>query len=89
MTQKTDPRGIPEAVAERGGRPEGPEETLGQVVRAGAASEGLVRRYADLGLIPCRRDAYGRRVFPAGTGELVRQLKAKRLAQMGQPRIGE
>lgn len=57
------------------------EETFGQVVRISEASEGLVRRYADQGLIESRRDPYGRRLFPKGTGELVRRIKAERLAR--------
>jgi hypothetical protein len=66
-----------------GGAPETAEETFGQVVRISGASEALVRRYADQSLIGSRRDPYGRRIFPKGTGELVRQIKAERLARNG------
>ena len=58
-------------------------ETLGQVVRESGASEGLVRRYDRLGLIESRRDPYGRRLFPPGTGARVRALKAERVARFG------
>jgi hypothetical protein len=63
--------------------PEAVEETFGQVVRISEASEGLVRKYADQGLIESRRDPYGRRLFPKGTGERVRRIKAERLARTG------
>lgn len=61
------------------------DETLGQVARISESSENLIRRYADAGLIECRRDGYGRRVFPIGTGELVRKIKAEKKRQ---PRFG-
>lgn len=56
-------------------------ETMGQVVRGGETTDGLVRRYAELGLIECRRDSYGRRMFPPGTGEAVKRLKQERLSR--------
>ncbi len=53
-------------------------ETLGYVARKSSSSESLVRKYADLGLITSYRDSNSHRVFPAGTAERVRQLKAER-----------
>lgn len=58
-------------------------ETMGQVVRIAETTNALVKRYEAAGLISSRRDPYGRRLFPKGTGERVRKLKAERLARLG------
>jgi hypothetical protein len=74
------------AVAEPGAA--GPEETMGTVVRTAEVTDELVRRYDSLGLIKSRRDAYGRRMFPAGTGLLVKKLKAERMARVAKRGAG-
>lgn len=56
-------------------------ETVGDVARIAGASQELVRRYADMGLVKCARDRKGQRLFPSGTGERVRALKAERVAR--------
>lgn len=56
-------------------------ETTGFVARHSGVSEGLVRRYDRLGLIESARDPYGRRMFPPGTADRVKALKAARVAR--------
>lgn len=70
------------------GAPEAPEETLSQVVRVSGYTAETVRRLADKGLIPCRRDGNGRRVFPSGSGELARRLRSERMAQFSRRSVG-
>ena len=79
-TEGTSGAGSVAAVAESAA--DGAEETMGTVVRTAEVTDELVRRYDALGLIQSRRDPYGRRLFPAGTGVLVKKLKAERMARV-------
>lgn len=63
-------------------------ESPGEVARIAEATPELIRRYLKGGLISCAVDASGRRSFPPGTGERVRQIKAERVSRNGQRSSG-
>lgn len=82
------PRGPVTARAEAGMEsPDTGWETVPEVARIAGASVKLVRRYADLGLIASTRNRNGHRMFPAGTGARVRQLKAERVERAASARV--
>jgi hypothetical protein len=55
-----------------------PWETFGVTCRDSGYSPNTIRRKADRGEVRSRRDAYGRRIFPPGTGKRLAALRAKR-----------
>ena len=83
MSEKGEAAGNGDIASADDSGPGDAEETMGQVVRTAEATNALVKRYEAAGLISSRRDPYGRRLFPKGTGERVRKLKAERLARLG------
>jgi hypothetical protein len=52
-------------------------ETFGETCRDSTYSPNTVRRKADRGEVRSRRDAYGRRIFPPGTGKRLAAKRAK------------
>jgi hypothetical protein len=52
-------------------------ETFGVTCRDSGYSPNTIRRKADRGEVRSRRDAYGRRIFPPGTGKRLAAKRAK------------
>lgn len=53
------------------------------VAREVPCAEALVRLYGDLGLLRYRTASNGVRLYPPGTAEQVREIKAQRLKNRG------
>lgn len=58
-------------------------QTSSSIARVADCTAALVRKYADEGLIECKRSTDGRRLFPHSAADTVRALKAERLARRG------
>lgn len=55
--------------------------TLGTLHEESEVSKPSLRLYADLGLIPCRVDTVGRRLFPEAAIEAARKVRAERVGR--------
>ena len=59
-------------------------ETVSSAAKGeGTPGERTIRSYCDEGVIPCIRDAIGRRLLPTNAKELARQIYAERTQRRG------
>lgn len=61
-------------------------ETVASAAKGdGSPSVATVRLYCDLGLVPCIRDANGRRLLRSDAQDIIRRVYAERLTRRGRP----
>ena len=57
--------------------------TLGAVARGSKLCDATIREYVRLGLLECRLDSTGRRLFRADSAAQASEIAAQRLAHRG------